>query len=206
MTRRRRRRSAVESVNLPDSRGEARMHEALADEGIRGGDRGIAGHVGVVLVRGAAATLPVRRPTCVSDLDHLPVALEQGGVTAGPLVRPGVTPCLACRDAHERDRDPAWPRLHAQLIDRDCGPITSARVAEAAHAVRRVLEASAASPEGAILRVTAAGERAWSSVTFHAGCRCREQWFRSPRGSATAPALPAPPCAPTTARAYARPA
>lgn len=46
---------------------------------------------------------------------HLPVALHDGGLTLGPLVRPGHTPCLRCLDLHRSDRDRAWPTIVTQL-------------------------------------------------------------------------------------------
>lgn len=45
----------------------------------------------------------------------LVVRLHGGRGSVGPLVVPGRTPCLRCDDLHRRDRDPAWPRLAAQL-------------------------------------------------------------------------------------------
>jgi bacteriocin biosynthesis cyclodehydratase domain-containing protein len=46
---------------------------------------------------------------------HLAVGIRDGVVVVGPLVRPGQTPCLNCLDLHRGDRDPAWPRIAAQL-------------------------------------------------------------------------------------------
>ena len=36
-------------------------------------------------------------------------------MVVGPLVRPGVSPCLNCLDLHRLDRDPAWRVIAAQL-------------------------------------------------------------------------------------------
>ena len=194
----------VESLNVTDARSEYRMREALADEGVPTGSRRAHGTVGVILVQGAAAALQFAR-YLREDVTHLPVAFERGRVTVGPLVVPGVTPCLACRDGHERDADPAWPRLHAQLIGRDCGALTAVRVAEAASLATRIM----AEPErdgATIVEISADGVRERRPVRFHAECRCRERSFPSQRGSATAPAPLALPHATTTATAFARPA
>jgi bacteriocin biosynthesis cyclodehydratase domain-containing protein len=50
-----------------------------------------------------------------AGVPHLPVLLRDGVAIVGPLVVPGRTACLACVEAHRRDRDPAWPVLAAQL-------------------------------------------------------------------------------------------
>lgn len=191
----------VESVGMPDGRCEYRMREALADEGVEPGDRRDPHDCGVILVRGAAAALHLAR-YLRDDVAHLPVALERGRTTVGPLVIPGETPCLTCRDGHERDRDSAWPRMHAQLIGRDPGPIGTAQLAEAAALAARLLSDDAAT--GSYVEVSESGGRVWRSVAFHGECRCREQPFRSPRESATAPARPALPSATTTETASAQ--
>lgn len=46
---------------------------------------------------------------------HLLVASGEASGTVGPLVLPGRTSCLRCQHLHRADRDPAWPRLAAQL-------------------------------------------------------------------------------------------
>lgn len=191
----------VESVGITDGRCEYRMREALADEGVQPGDRQDPSHCGVILVQGAAAALHLSS-YLRDDIAHLPVALERGRTTVGPLVVPGETPCLSCRDGHERDRDPAWPRLHAQLIGRSPGPVSTARIAEAATLAARLLADGATA--GTIVEVSEAGGRVWRSVAFHEECRCREQRSRSLRESATAPAPLAPRNATTTATVSAR--
>lgn len=194
----------VEGVNITDARCEYRMREALADEGLSLGSRADPGAIGVILVQGAAAALQLA-PYLSTDIPHLPVSFETGRVTVGPLVVPGVTPCLSCRDGHERDRDPAWPRLHAQLIGRRCGPIAAVRVAEAAALAARIL-ASPRIDASPTAQITADGAREWRSVTFHEECRCRELSFPSQQENAMAPAPRVLPRATTTARAFARPA
>lgn len=192
----------VDAIDLADGRCEYRMREALADEGVHLADRSDRSACGVVLLPGAAAALQFAR-YLRDDIVHLPVALERGRTTVGPVIVPGSTPCLSCRDGHARDRDAAWPRLHAQLIGRDPGALSAARIAEAAALAAAVLRSEDA---GAFVEVNDRGDRVWRRVTFHAGCRCRESWSRSPRGSATAPVPLARPTSTTTPPAYARPA
>ena len=64
-------------------------------------------------------------PDCVDDagsmahdMVHMPVTVPGDRAVIGPLVLPGFTGCLRCADLHRRDRDPAWPRLAAQLATR----------------------------------------------------------------------------------------
>ncbi len=174
----------VESVNITDGRAAYRMREALADENVASGNRSSPDDVAVVLVQGAAAAMQFAR-YLRDDTPHLPVAFERGTVTIGPVVRPGASPCLACRDGHERDRDDAWPRLHAQLIDRDAGQLRAAMVAEAAALAARLLRTDATA--GEVVRLSADGSRVWSAVTFHAECRCRALSFPSLPGTETEP-------------------
>lgn len=191
----------VESIDVTDARCEYRIREALLDEGIAVGDRDDPADIGIVLVEGAAAALHFAR-YLRDDTTHLPVALERGRTTVGPLVVPGETPCLTCRDEHERDRDEAWPRMHAQLIGRASGPISVARIAEAARLAAQLL-ADGATP-GSFVEVSGEGRREWRSVRFHEECRCRERSFPSLRGTATAPVPLVPPSATTTTRGYVR--
>ncbi len=177
----------TESVNISDSRVGVRMLEALADFGVAEASRRDPAAVGVVLVHGAAAAAQLN-PYLREDIAHLPVSFDAAGVSAGPLVVPGRTPCLACRDGHDRDRDPAWPLLHCQLVGRDDSPIPRALVAEAAGLVARLLRMPATEDSGtesAMVRLSADGSRQWRSVRFHAECRCREPSFRSQRGTGT---------------------
>lgn len=190
----------VESNDVRDARCEYRLREALLDEGVPAGDPRSSADVAVVLVEGAAAALQFRR-YLRDDVPHLPVALERGKTTVGPLVVPGSSPCLACRDSHERDRDPAWPRLHTQLIGRASGPISALRVADAATAVAAILRAGA---DGAVMELSGGGRRELRPVRFHEECRCRELSFLSRPGSATAPVPLGRLSATTTPTAYAR--
>ena len=202
----------IESLNMADSRIAARMEIALSDEGFRTTDRIAADAVAIVLVHGAASARALAR-YLRDDVPHLPVAFEPGATTVGPLIIPGESPCLSCRDAHERDRDASWPMLHAQLVGATSSRITAARTAEAAALAARILAAPSHAPSThntqyaqnmQSVRVSPAGRHVWQSVTFHAECRCREQSFRSPRETAKAAAQLAPPHETTTAPASVR--
>ncbi len=191
----------VETIGITDGRGAHRARETLADEGVTLVDRAVRGAVGIILVQGSAAALQFAR-YLREDIPHLPVAFEPGHVTVGPLVVPGHTPCLSCRDAEDTARDPAWPLLHAQLIDREAGPLRAAQVAEGALLAARLL--ALGDGGGQVVRVSADGSRAWRAVTFHEGCRCREPSSPSRPGTSTGPALLALPTATTRSPRYAR--
>lgn len=192
----------VESVGISDGRCEYRMRESLEDEGISLVEHGAAAAVGIVLVRGAAAARQFHGHLR-ADVPHLPVSFEPGRVSIGPLVVPGVTACLACRDAHAAAGDPAWPLLHTQMIDRDPGPIRAAQVAEAGR-LAAVLLSDGEDAGGRLVRVSADGTREWRSVSFHEECRCRGPWSPSRRGTSTGIAPRVPPISTTTAPGFAR--
>lgn len=191
----------VDRIGLSDARAEYRLRESLEDEGVRAAHPEHSAVV-VVLVAGTAAAVQFTG-YLRDDVAHLPVALERDRATIGPLVLPGDTPCLTCRDGHERDRDPAWPRLHSQLIDRDPGPVSAALVAGAGAVAARLLAAPATSP-GEIVVLSADGSRRPHELTFHGECLCRETSFRSRPGTATVPVPRVLRIATTTATGFAR--
>lgn len=153
------------------------------------------------------------------DLRHIPVVFDGGGVTVGPLVEPGRTACLACLSAHERDRDPAWPAIAAQLVGRRPVAVPRARAMEAGMLVARLLHDGVRTAPGqsvsasTSVRSNAQARRAWHSHRPHPECLCRtgtpeRDEGRSRRGSATetAPPVPLPTAEPTRSTEFARPA
>lgn len=46
---------------------------------------------------------------------HLLLDIREASGVVGPFVLPGRSACRRCQDLHRRDRDPAWPRVAAQL-------------------------------------------------------------------------------------------
>ncbi len=69
----------------------------------------------VVLVEHRAADSTAAAALVRADIAHLSVVVRESTAVVGPFVRPGHGPCLRCLDLHRGDRDPAWPRLMAQL-------------------------------------------------------------------------------------------
>jgi hypothetical protein len=53
-----------------------------------------------------------------ADIPHLPVVFTDAGVTIGPLIEPGVGPCLYCLERYRSDADAVWPAIASQLWGR----------------------------------------------------------------------------------------
>ncbi|NHC13282.1 ThiF family adenylyltransferase [Motilibacter deserti] len=64
-----------------------------------------------------------------SGVPHLLVVVRETTAVVDPLVLPGRSACLRCLDLHRTDRDPAWPRLAAQLAVPGTPPADSCDVA-----------------------------------------------------------------------------
>lgn len=165
--------------------------EALSAAGLVLSDEANRECVSVCVVAGAAASGQFAS-LLASDQPHLPIAFDAGGATIGPLVIPGKTPCLSCRDSHERERDAAWPRLMSQLIDHDPGEIAISRIVEAATLAAALLWESR--PGGVALRVRLDGSRSRRRYGFHSECQCRSVHLKSPKRSVSeyAPTGPVP--------------
>jgi len=131
----------------------------------------------------AAAPDPVQVTELhVARVAHLPVRLRDGIGVVGPLVLPGRSPCLGCVELHRRSRDPEWPAVTAQLMDREGSGEPATATATAALAVAQALaaldglgpEAGSGPPVlGATLELDLAGgillRRPWPG---HPECRC----------------------------------
>lgn len=116
------------------------------------------------------------------DVPHLPVVYSDTGVVIGPLVEPGRGPCLTCVELHHRDRDPAWPAVASQLLDRRSTTEHGVLISEAsAAAVRRLQprlgmgDQSEEPPPGLVVRLDAAtGRRTEHLVDRHPHCGCSD--------------------------------
>lgn len=92
----------------------------------------------VVLVEHGVADPARHRPLVTEGIAHLSVVVREASVLVGPLVRPGIGPCLRCLDLHRAERDTLWPTVAAQLAVRRtspeetvlaavCGPLAAAQ-------------------------------------------------------------------------------
>lgn len=111
----------------------------------------------VVLVEQHVTDPAAHRPLVTDAVAHLSVVAREASVLVGPLVRPGVTPCLRCLDLHRTDADPDWPALAAQLACRAGDAVESVLAAVAgplaAAQALAFLDGRTATVEGATLEV-----------------------------------------------------
>ncbi|MGH3458423.1 hypothetical protein [Aeromicrobium sp.] len=112
---------------------------------------------------------------------HLPVVLDEDRVRVGPLVVPGITPCMTCLDLHRTDWDHAWPALLPQLgrapwsITRPAltAPLRYSAAAEVGVEVLSVATGKRPRTSGRVLAIGPEHDtRATWPVAFHHGCAC----------------------------------
>src|SRR5699024_1469296 len=89
-------------------------------------------HLHVHCPDGRVVLGPMVVPGLTPSLRCPAVHRRDGRVVVGPMVVPGLTPCLRCADLYRADRDPRWPYVAAQLIDRSSHADTPALTAAAA--------------------------------------------------------------------------
>jgi bacteriocin biosynthesis cyclodehydratase domain-containing protein len=111
---------------------------------------------------------------------HLFVAVRETTAVVGPLVVPGHTPCLRCLELGRGERDPAWPRLAAQLVGEpravepsDVVLATMAAALAAAQLLTLVDGVERPSTMGGVLELGPADGRVRRrSVSSHPACGC----------------------------------
>jgi hypothetical protein len=108
------------------------------------------------------------------DVPHVPVVTSERAVTVGPLVEPGVGPCLYCVHLTRVDEDPAWTAIATQLLGRAGRELGLLEIAEAAAFVsRRVLARLAGDGEvGMSWRLGEGGAVSARKWERHPDCRC----------------------------------
>ncbi|MDQ1627216.1 MAG: hypothetical protein QOI54_960 [Actinomycetota bacterium] len=112
---------------------------------------------------------------------HLFATVRDGTGVVGPLVLPGRSSCHRCHDLHRTDRDPAWPRVAAQLAGRTpqattpCDVVLATAVAaQAAAQVLAHLDGDRPPPtvDGTIEISQADGRTRRRGWTVHPLCGC----------------------------------
>jgi bacteriocin biosynthesis cyclodehydratase domain-containing protein len=66
------------------------------------------------------------------DVPHLPIVFGDAEVHIGPVIEPGIGPCLYCLERQRADADDAWPAIASQLLGKRSlteTPLMSAEVA-----------------------------------------------------------------------------
>ncbi len=163
----------------PDSRSLARaLGHVLADLGIRSLDPPEPELLLVVSCGEPARA--VFDEAQRHGISHLPVVLDEDRVRVGPVVIPGLTPCVTCHDMNRADWDHAWPALLPQLgrSTWSIAPVLQAPLAYAAAAevgVEVLAVAAGRRPRtaGRVLAIGPAHDtRTTWPVAFHHGCAC----------------------------------
>jgi bacteriocin biosynthesis cyclodehydratase domain-containing protein len=111
------------------------------------------------------------------DLPHLPVILSDSEVIVGPVVEPGIGPCLYCLNRYTKDADPAWPAIATQLFGRRSPADTSIVANQVAAivsrlALERVATGAAASTHSSIHVNVRTGEVSTREWQQHPACGC----------------------------------
>lgn len=107
------------------------------------------------------------------DVPHLPVVVSERAVTVGPLVEPGVGPCLHCVNLARVDEDAAWVAIASQLLGREPREVDALAVLEAAAFVaRRVLDRLSGSGEIGMSWRLSGGVVSGRQWGRHPDCRC----------------------------------
>ena len=144
----------------------------------------------VVLVGRRAIDPTLAEPLLRHDVPHLAVVVREATIVVGPLVVPGLSPCLRCLDLHRTDRDPLWPVLLAQVLAETAAPEESAasRLAAALAALQVLAQLDAESPPSRPATFAATLE-----VELPEGLISRREWPAHPACGCTWPLRPPSP-------------
>jgi bacteriocin biosynthesis cyclodehydratase domain-containing protein len=162
----------------------------------------------VVIIADWAITPARHLPLMRRDVPHLVVLCDDAGIRVGPLVEPGVGPCVRCLDLARRDEDAAWPVIAAQLAGRPA-PESSPRLRfEAAAVAARAVDDRVRTGESGLAAASVSFDRSRLDAHrrrhgSHPQCGCR-----APGGIAIPHVLPGAgrPPVPSSARAAGVPA
>lgn len=130
-------------VGARRSAAAARAARAAAPSVRIGLPRGRAEPDLAVVASSEVAAADLRDDLVRRGVTHLFASVREGTGLIGPLVVPGVSSCSRCHDLYRCDRDPAWPKVAAQLTGGSGSRVVACDVAlasaVAAHAVLQVL-------------------------------------------------------------------
>lgn len=125
-----------------------------------------------------------------SEHPHLAVTVQETGVDVGPLVVPGLTPCLECLDRQLADGNSTWYSAadalgRRQIEAAPAGEETSGAVAAAGVAAGQVLAfldgvVQPATWSAVLVLRAADGYAGLKKLAFHPDCGCRLQQRGSP--------------------------
>ena len=166
----------------------AAVHRAAPETGTRAVRRGAASLV-VQLGYGQPAAL-LAAAHARRRQAHLAVAIRDGSVIIGPLVRPADGPCLNCIDLHRQDRDPGRPASAGLAHPATAEPCAVATLqAATGYAVAEVLaflDGGMNATLGASVEIAAPGRTRRRTWAPHPDCRCARR-RRRPTGGPEPP-------------------
>jgi hypothetical protein len=109
------------------------------------------------------------QPWLAHDIPHVPIVFTESGAHIGPVVRPGVTACLACVELSRIDVDPAWSAIAPQVWGRAV-TVDAALATHAAATALTILGASA----GRVVHLSGLTFASRSSTSsLHPRCGCQ---------------------------------
>ncbi|CAN5265534.1 hypothetical protein BH11ACT2_BH11ACT2_09230 [soil metagenome] len=110
------------------------------------------------------------------DVPHLPLVIDDTSVTIGPIVEPGIGPCLLCLNRFRVDTDAAWPAIATQLLGRRSAAesplIASEAAAVASRVTSRRMAGGAASVHESVTIDVASGALTTRAWVPHPDCGC----------------------------------
>ena len=144
---------------------------------------------GLAVVVGHYALTPERHGRWLRrDIPHLPVVFSDTEVRIGPLVEPGVGPCLYCLELAHMESDPSWAAVACQLLSRRAptetpraGIDVAALVAGISH--DRLVLGRSLLTETALVVDAASGALTRRGYRPHERCGCRTVTALPGRGS-----------------------
>jgi bacteriocin biosynthesis cyclodehydratase domain-containing protein len=118
------------------------------------------------------------------DIPHLAVVFTDRGCEIGPVVEPGIGPCLYCIELNRTDLDPQWPAMATQLVSRKAPTEEALAIAELLGFVARLVltrlnssgfdrSASARLDATSMYRETETGRSTARRHSLHPKCGCQ---------------------------------
>jgi bacteriocin biosynthesis cyclodehydratase domain-containing protein len=118
------------------------------------------------------------------DIPHLAVVFTDRGSEIGPIVEPGVGPCLYCIELNRTDLDPQWPAMATQLAIRQAPTEEPLAIAELLGCLARLIltrlnsagferSTSVGRDATSVYRETETGKTTARRHSLHPKCGCR---------------------------------
>lgn len=133
----------------------------------------------VVVVTASYVIRPdLYQPLLARDARHIPVVFSDDSVSVGPLITPGVGPCLYCAERAHAEADPAWAAMVAQLQRRVASSARGLLAVAASIEIGWLLERRAKKSDSAAGNryasiISTGGQRQRVAVREHPDCLCR---------------------------------